>query len=472
MLFNSLGFIVFFVILLLLHYSPLGWKIKKTNLLLASYLFYAAWNPPLVILLWVSTLVDWMVGNKLYVTESKLKRKGLLLISILVNLGILGFFKYGGFALDNMIYAASQYNIDFNPLKPDIILPMGISFYTFQTMSYSIDIYFKKLKPSPVFLDFALYVTFFPQLVAGPIVRAKDLIPQFQRPKLADMKTFLWGLGLLTLGLFEKIVLADTFLAAPADDVFGSMESLAFLDAWIGVLAFSGQIFFDFAGYSTCAIGIAMCLGFKLPHNFLYPYAAIGFSDLWNRWHVSLSTWLRDYLYIPLGGNRKGNMRTYANLMMTMLIGGLWHGAAWTFVAWGALHGIYLTIERLLRKRVHIANTNRFFPGFSLALLTFGCVTLTWVFFRAQSFSQAWNLLKSMFGFTVDGAKVLHTLHIFEVGIIMSLLLIIQWVMRNTTVLERAQKMNWAVIGLIWSAMLILLFIAQGSGDSFIYFQF
>ena len=223
----------------------------------------------------------------------------------------------------------------YNPPKWDILLPMGISFYTFQTMSYTIDLYKKKIKPAKTFLDFALYVTFFPQLVAGPIVRSSDLVPQFYEPKKASEKEFFMGLLLLTIGLFEKTVFADSLLSPVSDQVFGSNAKLLPLDAWTGVLAFSGQIFFDFAGYSLCAIGIARMLGIWLPDNFRYPYGSIGFSELWSRWHISLSSWLRDYLYIPLGGNQKGSGRTYVNLMLTMLLGGLWHGAAWTFVVWG-----------------------------------------------------------------------------------------------------------------------------------------
>ncbi|MDX1665841.1 MAG: MBOAT family O-acyltransferase, partial [Saprospiraceae bacterium] len=346
MLFNSLGFLAFFAIVLALYYLPYAWKAKKLMLLVASYAFYALWNPPLILLLWISTIVDWMVGNRLYREENKSRRKMWLLLSLVVNLGFLGFFKYGGFLLENFTWMVNQMGANYQPLEWDIILPMGISFYTFQTMSYTLDMYFQRNKPARTFLDFALYVTFFPQLVAGPIVRSQELIPQFYEPKRATRQQFVWGIGLLTLGLFEKVVLADGLLAGTSDQVFGSDAPLATLDTWMGVLAFSGQIFFDFAGYSTCAIGIALTLGIVLPDNFRYPYAAIGFSDLWRRWHITLSTWLRDYLYIPLGGNRMGLGRTYVNLMITMLLGGLWHGAAWTFVAWGFLHGLYLSVER------------------------------------------------------------------------------------------------------------------------------
>jgi len=338
-LFNSLTFVAFFAIVLLLHNLPFGWRTKKVNLLLASYLFYAAWNPPFVALLWLSTIVDWYVAKALHRAEGTAKRRGLLWVSIVVNLGILGFFKYGGFLLENFVALVGALGLDFHPAAPDLILPVGISFYTFQTMAYSLDVYLRRAEPAKSFLDFALFVTFFPQLVAGPIVRPTHLVPQFEQPRKATSRQLLWGLGLMTLGIFEKVVIADGALAPTVDDVFGAKGYVPFLDAWLGAMAFSGQIFCDFAGYSTTAIGAALCLGFSIPNNFRFPYAAVGFSDFWRRWHISLSTWLRDYLYIPLGGNRKGNIRTYVNLSVTMLLGGLWHGASWTFVVWGGLHG-------------------------------------------------------------------------------------------------------------------------------------
>ena len=332
MVFNSYTFIAFFILILLLHNLPFSWKIKKVNLLVASYVFYAAWNPPFILLLWLSTLVDFFVGRALYQERNKHKKRMLLVLSLIGNLGMLCFFKYGNFLLENFVTVVNAIGIDFSPAKPGIILPAGISFYTFTTLCYTIDMYKRKSEPVKSLLDFSLFVTFFPHLVAGPIVRPPQLVPQFETERKATGQQLMQGLFLLSLGLFMKIVVADTLLAATANTIFGFQRSLAGLDAWIGVLAFSGQIFFDFAGYSTCAIGVAMCLGFILPENFRYPYAAIGFSDFWRRWHITLSSWLRDYLYIPLGGNRKGEGRAYLNLMITMLLGGLWHGASWTFV--------------------------------------------------------------------------------------------------------------------------------------------
>jgi alginate O-acetyltransferase complex protein AlgI len=502
MLFNSYTFIVFFVIVLLLHQLPIAWKVKKVNLLLASYLFYAVWNPPFIILLWISTLVDYFVGNKLYAVQSKSRRKLLLVVSLVANLGMLGYFKYGTFLLDNFVALMSTLGVEYHPAAPDIILPIGISFYTFQTLSYTIDMYRRTAPPEKSLLDFSLFVTFFPQLVAGPIVRPSELLPQFKVPHQATKKQFISGLFLLTLGLFMKVVLADSMLASTADLVFGDPRPLATLDAWLGVLAFSGQIFFDFGGYSTCAIGIASCLGFTLPDNFRFPYAAIGFSDFWRRWHITLSTWLRDYLYIPLGGSRHGVARTYFALMTTMLLGGLWHGASWTFVVWGALHGTYLCIERLLLRKkpksVSIAAGNlamadgdstpaitttkaslapAFLSGKSMqlflaALFTYFLVNVAWVFFRAQDFSTAGRLLGSMFGIIDNGAPILTMVAVFKVSLITILLVLTHWFMRNTGVLLVAQKLNWIIIGLVWAVMLLLLILSQESSSSFIYFQF
>jgi alginate O-acetyltransferase complex protein AlgI len=288
MLFNSLSFIVFFLVVITLHYTIRSWKTQKTVLLLASYLFYAAWNPPFVILLWISTVVDWYVANALETEKKVVKRCILLSVSLLVNLGLLGFFKYGEFLLENFIVALNLLGLDFQAAAPNIILPVGISFYTFQTLSYTLDIYFRKSKPSKSFLDFALYVTFFPQLVAGPIVRATEFLPQCEEPRRATRDQFGWGLYFITLGLFQKVVLADGMLSSASDTIFGHSDGSIFvLDAWLGVLAFYAQIFCDFAGYSTCAIGVALCLGFALPDNFRSPYAAIGFSDFWRRWHMT-----------------------------------------------------------------------------------------------------------------------------------------------------------------------------------------
>ena len=471
MLFNSLGFILFFAIVLLLYYkSPLNWKQKKGMLLLASYIFYGLWNPPLIILLWISTVIDWVAGNKLKVLESPKKRKLWLLLSMCVNLGFLAFFKYGNFLLENFQFVVGLFDWSYTPPEWDIILPMGISFYTFQTMSYTIDMYNRKIEPARTFLDFALYVTFFPQLVAGPIVRSDELVPQFYEEKRATQHQFFLGLLLLTIGLFEKTIFADSILSPVADDVFSNGKPLLALDAWTGVLAFSGQIFFDFAGYSLCAIGIAKMLGIYLPDNFRYPYGSVGFSDLWQRWHISLSTWLRDYLYIPLGGNQTKPLRTYGNLMLTMLLGGLWHGASWTFVVWGCLHGLYLVIERILRRFINI-EIKSWVVQLILAFLTFTCVNITWVFFRARSFQTAWDLILSMFFIHGDTATVPMSLLVLTLALT-SLLFLGHFAMRKSSLVEVIEKSPRWLLVVVWGIMIYGLMIVQTTGQQFIYFQF
>ena len=473
MTFNSLTFVVFFGLVLALHALPFPWRVKKINLLIASYIFYGAWNPPFVVLLWISTVLDWYVGKWLDREERPARRRWLLLLSVAGNLGILGYFKYGEFLLENWQAAMEMIGVAWVPPEWDIILPVGISFYTFQTMAYSLDVYLRRERPAKSFLDFALFVTFFPQLVAGPIVRPADLVPQFAVPRRATAAQLGWGLWLMSLGLFQKVVVADTLLAPSADTVFGAKAALHPLDAWIGVLAFSGQIFSDFAGYSTTAIGASLCLGFSLTDNFRYPYAAIGFSDFWRRWHISLSTWLRDYLYVPLGGNRKGPRRTYVNLMTTMLLGGLWHGASWTFVAWGGLHGAYLAIERWLQERF---GGRRAVTGtwsrIGLALLTYILVNVTWVFFRARDFPSAWRLLESMVGLGDSAEKVLYWNGILMVTLVTVAMLAAHWRLRDTRLEAVVERTPAWLIGAVWAAMVFAIITTQGSGNAFIYFQF
>ena len=473
MLFNSLTFIVFFAIVAALHHAPLPWRVKKLNLLVASLIFYGAWSPPFVLLLMLSTVVDWFAARWIAGAKTERLRTMFLALSLAGNLGMLSYFKYGAFALENFTALMKAFGLAYTPPEWNIVLPVGISFYTFQTLAYTLDVYLRRANPTRSFLDFALFVTFFPQLVAGPIVRPSQLVPQFAEQKQATQRQFFWGLALMTIGLFEKVVLADTFLAPAVDGAFGHKGALAPLDAWTGVLAFSGQIFFDFSGYSTTAVGAALCLGFALPNNFLYPYAAIGFSDFWRRWHISLSTWLRDYLYIPLGGNRKGPARTYANLMITMLLGGLWHGANWTFVVWGGLHGLYLGVERILRDAV---KPGPFFASFgfrvAMAAITYFLVNIAWVFFRAQNFDAAALYLASMFGAAKGAEKVLYWNAILPALAVVAAMVATQWRMRDSSMEAVVEKTPVAVIGAALVVMLFALVIAQGSDSAFIYFQF
>ncbi len=473
MVFNSLTFVVFFVIVLLLHNLPLPWSVKKLNLLVASYIFYAAWNPPFILLLWVSTIVDWLVARQIHRQETAGRRKAWLILSIAVNLGFLGFFKYGNFVLENWHALMRAVGVHYQQPEWNILLPVGISFYTFHSMSYTLDIYWRRVEPIPKLSDFALFVAFFTQLVAGPILRTADLVPQFMRPRTATRDQLCWGLGLMTFGLFEKVVLADGAFAPVADAVFRARGPIGALDAWLGTLAFSGQIFCDFAGYSIVAVGAALCLGFNIPNNFRVPYAAIGFSDFWRRWHISLSTWLRDYLYIPLGGNRKGEARTYANLMTTMLLGGLWHGANWTFVVWGGLHGTCLAAERWIKQ--HAARW-KLPSGLAfkllLALLTYTLVNVTWVFFRAKTLHAAMSMLGAMAGLHANAAAVLPTVKILETVVCITGLLWAQWYMRDRTLEDVVTEASPLAVATAWACLAFVIIITQGRGDAFIYFQF
>ena len=470
MLFNSILFAIFLPAVLLLARSRTRWQVRKAGMLLASYLFYAAWNPAFVVLVWISTAVDWQVGLKLAKTESAARRKALLILSLIINLGLLGVFKYGNFLIENTVAVFGAVGIAWQPLELRLLLPVGISFYTFQTLSYTIDVYRRRLEPQRGLLDFALYVTFFPQLVAGPIVRASEFLPQLLTEKRATASQIRWGFTLLVIGMFQKTILADQIMAPVVDRVYLPTFSPGMLDAWTGTVAFAAQIFFDFSGYSLCAIGAGLMLGFTLPDNFRRPYGAIGFSDFWRRWHISLSTWLRDYLYISLGGNRRGAFRTYANLAATMLLGGLWHGASWSFVIWGALHGTYLVIERLLRPVLAGAEWTRTFLGRCLGgALTYALVCVAWVFFRAADLGSATKIAGAMFGFAEHGSKVRAE---YWPALIIGLLLVL--------VHARSRDTDWEVIGarlrlrILVPVLAIMLFLIAISADSraFIYFQF
>jgi len=471
MVFNSLTFAVFFACVLAMHNLPLSWTTKKLNLLIASYVFYAAWNPPFVILLWISTVVDWWAARALVHAERPAVRRSWMLLSMVANLGMLGFFKYGQFLLENFTALLHALGIAYQPPHYAIVLPVGISFYTFATMSYTLDVYLRRALPARNLLDYALFVTFFPHLVAGPIMRPTELVPQFEQPRRASAEQLCFGLALMTIGLFQKVVLADGFLAPIAERVYDADVQPGALDAWAATLAFGGQIFCDFAGYSTTAIGAAMCLGFAMPDNFRFQYAAIGFSDFWRRWHITLSSWLRDYLYIPLGGNRYGTARTYCNLFTTMLLGGLWHGASWTFVVWGGLHGSYLAAERWLRARFA-----GYQPGplalIALGLLTYVLVQLTWVFFRAKTFGKAWLILRGMFGLSAPQKPILPGIELLMVAAIVGGLVSAHWLMRTRTLESLLARTPTPLLTGAWMLLAFAIVIEQGAGNAFIYFQF
>ncbi len=471
MAFNSLIFLIFFAIVLGLHSLPLQWQAKKTNLLLASYIFYAAWNPPFIVLLWLSTLTDWFAARKIAVTSGGAKRFYLIL-SIAVNLGLLGYFKYGGFLEANFAALLGTMGVSYVPSGANIILPLGISFYTFQSMSYSIDVYRERIKPHHSFLDFALYVTFFPQLVAGPILRAGFFLKQLANENKQRVNQMGWGLAIITVGMFEKVVLADGALAPIVERVYGEASAAGGVDAWIGTMAFAGQIFFDFNGYSMIAVGLGKCFGFELPWNFLSPYGAVGFSDFWRRWHITLSTWLRDYLYISLSGNRAGAARTIVNLMLTMLIGGLWHGASWLFVLWGGVHGLFLVIERVARQLFENSTLVRTAGmQFVLGIMTWLAVCLAWVLFRAEDPASAAHLLTSMLTLG-SGEELLGGIEVLTVVAVIVSLLATHWFMRDRSFESVFKGLSWPVVGLILGAMLIAIVLSPGEERDFIYFEF
>ena len=470
MLFNSLTFVVFFVIVVSAYWSIRSWNARKNLLVIASYIFYGAWNPPFAALLFSTTAMDFWLGRQMARAEGRHSRRAWLIASVCMNLSMLGFFKYGNFLLQNFQWLLARIGIVYHPPHLDILLPVGISFYTFHSLSYTLDIYRGVLKPTKSLRDFVLAVSFFPQLVAGPIVRAGDFLPQLVRPPTLRAGQFLWGLLLMTLGLFEKIVLADTMLSGSADRIFSYPGPLIAVDSWLGVMAFAGQIFFDFAGYSTCAIGAALCLGFHLKDNFRFPYAAIGFSDFWRRWHISLSTWLREYLYIPLGGNRRGPARTYANLILTMLLGGLWHGASWNYVIWGGIHGSMLAFERSQGRESFYHNL----PRPLRVALTFLIVVVAWVFFRAPDLKGAVLYLGSMFGLrhaqpSADLVGAIFYKPYYLISLAVAAIVI--WAGKQTW--DWTQQMTWpktaVCCGLGWLALAVM---ATQEYNPFIYFIF
>jgi alginate O-acetyltransferase complex protein AlgI len=471
MLFNSFTFWIFFAVVLLL-YRVLPHRAQNRMLLVASYVFYGTWDWRFLSLILVSTVVDFFVGKAIAApAASDSARKRWLILSLCTNLGLLGIFKYLGFFVDSAAALLVALGFEPNLWSLRIILPVGISFYTFQTLSYTIDIYRRQLKPCDDFLDFALYVGFFPQLVAGPIERAKRLLPQIMEARVVTSRDFQLGLYCILLGLFKKVVLADN-MALVVDHVFSQpVGSLSAWDCLLGVYAFAFQIYGDFHGYSLIAQGTAFWLGIRLMDNFRHPYFAISPQDFWRRWHISLSTWLRDYLYIPLGGNRGTQVQTYRNLLATMILGGLWHGAAWTFVIWGIIHGGWLAIHRFLSERA----PERAEPGWlGLGIrmfFTFQIVCVTWLFFRAESVPQAIGFFASLFGnyavseITVTGYALLAFFALpmiaYEV-----------WVERRGE-LFAITTVHWGWRVALYSVILLfLLWFPAPVPSEFIYFQF
>lgn len=475
MLFNSIAFAVFFSVVLIL-YPRLKLKAQNAFLLLASYVFYGYWDWRFTGLIFASTVLDFFVGRGIHKTEIARRQKALLALSLAGNLGILGFFKYFNFFVESAAWALSDFGLQPNIHFLNVVLPVGISFYTFQTLSYTIDIYRKKIDPTRSFLDFALFVSFFPQLVAGPIERAKNLLPQISKPRTMTQARTYSGLCLMLLGYFKKVAIADT-LAPLVDAVFSAPSALSAGELWSGVIGFAFQIYGDFSGYSNIARGISRILGFELMENFNAPYLSRTITEFWRRWHVSLSSWLRDYLYISLGGNRRGKVRTYLNLMITMVLGGLWHGASWQFCIWGAMHGFYLSVHRLLlrgRKPEPLWPTNRISRVIEILKIfcTFLLVSLTWIFFRSERLTDAVTYIQGLLRF--DGLRNLSPI-VFVAAGAMIVLDVVQTATRSHTwLLERPLSLvlRLGIVEILVVSVVTAAIAHAGTLTPFIYFQF
>ncbi len=477
MLFNSVTFAIFFAIVYPLYLlSSHRWQNRL--LLAASYIFYGWWDWRFLGLLLLSTTVDYYLSLRMNATRHEAQRRTLLFFSMFLSLTLLGFFKYFNFFTQSFMDLTGSFGWKPNFVTLNIVLPVGISFYTFQTMSYTLDVYRRDLKPTRRFLDFALFVSFFPQLVAGPIERATHLLPQVLRPRQVNVQKFREGCYLILWGLYQKVVIADN-LAGIADPIFNAPPPYRGADILLAIYAFAFQIFCDFAGYSNMSRGLAKLMGFELMVNFKTPYFASNPSQFWQNWHISLSTWLRDYLYIPLGGNRKGSWLTYRNLFLTMLLGGLWHGAAWTFVLWGVYHGTLLIVYRLLgegdfQKTVREKASPSLWEKVARLLnivFFFHLICLGWLLFRASSLGQVFQMLQS-FWWHFDPAQI-YFLGLFHFLFLVAPLLVSQ-------ILEARWKDPLfifrypAPLRVLFYFVLLQFIIIFGVRDAvaFIYFQF
>jgi D-alanyl-lipoteichoic acid acyltransferase DltB (MBOAT superfamily) len=446
-------------------------------LLIASYYFYCCWDWRLSLLILFSTIINYIAGQRIFASDSRTVRKRWMMLCLAVNLGFLGYFKYCNFFLLNFKILTDLFGLNLSVTTLQVVLPVGISFYTFQTLSYVLDIYKGTLKPTNDFAKFALFVAFFPALVAGPIVRAHDFLPQLEQDPKYDDTEAVSGFYQILSGLFKKVMIADVLAATLVDPAFRNPEIFSGFWLLLAVYAYGMQIYCDFSAYSDIAIGSARVLGYKLPINFDRPYMATSLTDFWRRWHISLSTWLRDYLYIPLGGSRFGTFNTYRNLFITMLLGGLWHGAAWNFVIWGGLHGLWLAVERLVfggKRLLNLEGQSKPFIFFRW-LLTFHVVIICWIFFRAQATEtlsaagSAWTVISRI----VIGADGISGFSWWFV-----LILISGYMMHFTPVgwknylMVRYAKTNVFLQAAIAVVMLsIYTFFSTGSA-AFIYFQF
>jgi alginate O-acetyltransferase complex protein AlgI len=473
MLFNSYEFAYFFGILF-----PAYWLLRKhyrwQNLLLlsAGYFFYANWNPKFLGLLILSTVMDYWCGIAVDRIEAPAKRKSFVALSMVLNLGMLGIFKYYNFFAESLQVMLERMGVHAPLAHLQVVLPIGISFYTFQSMSYVIDVYRKDIKPTRNFIEFATFVSFFPHLVAGPIMRPTTLLPQVSNPRRFNLDQFYQGAYLIFWGLTKKVVIADN-LSETVDTLFGQWQTINGGLALLAIYAFAFQIYCDFSGYTDAARGIAKCLGFELALNFNLPYLSANPREFWARWHISLSTWLRDYLYIPLGGSRGGKVMLYRNLMLTMIIGGLWHGAAWTFVLWGIYQGALLVGHRLLEPLLCKIRpkdaVDRACWRAVRVFATFHLVCFGWLIFRAKSVEQVVGMCRAIVErFTIPAAS-----YLVPVTLLVLPLIVYQIIQYLTKDLDIVLKTPWYVRSL-WYTACFYAFILAGNfgGGQFIYFQF
>lgn len=480
MLFNSIDFAIFLPIVFALYWFVVNKNLHAQNTLIvvSSYVFYGFWDWRFLMLILFSTVVDFLVGKGLQRVSQKNKRKLLLCTSIVVNLGFLGFFKYYNFFLDNFVDAFSILGYKINANSLNIILPVGISFYTFQTLSYTIDVYRKNLTACRDFIAFSAFVSFFPQLVAGPIERATRLLPQFYSKREFNYAKAVDGMRQILWGLFKKIVIADN-CAEYANLIFEQYDTASGSTLVLGALFFTFQIYGDFSGYSDIAIGTARLFGFDLMRNFAYPYFSRDVAEFWRRWHISLSTWFRDYLYIPLGGSRGSTWIKIRNVFIIFIVSGFWHGANWTFIVWGALNAIYilpLMLFNINRNNLETVAQGRLFPSIkevSAIVLTFSLTVLAWIFFRAENVTEATQYIMGIFNsslFSVPNLKFDDKLTV----ILVTIFVIVEWLNRHkqhALELISSKAPRW----MLWSSYLLILFtiiVFAGELQEFIYFRF
>lgn len=486
MLFNSLDFAIFLPTVFIFYWFVFEKNLKYQNALIvvASYIFYSWWDWRFLSLIIFSTLVDFYVGKKLKKEIQQSNRILLLSLSIIVNLGFLGFFKYYNFFLENFVDAFSLFGTNINGNSLNIILPVGISFYTFQTLSYTIDVYKKKLEPTEDFIAFSAFVSFFPQLVAGPIERATNLLPQINKFRVFDEKKAVDGLKQILFGLFKKLVIADN-CAVYVDQIFSNYQVYEPVTLIIGIILFSFQIYCDFSGYSDMAIGIARLFGFNLMQNFRFPYFSRDIAEFWRNWHISLSTWFRDYLYIPLGGSRVNSYIKIRNILIVFIVSGFWHGANWTFIAWGSLNALFILPLILFKlNRQYIGFRNYSFSKILIYDLlkigfTFMLINITWVFFRAENINIAINYIIKMFDFSnysipIEDLKVISIgSEILILFVIIFMFLLLEWRSRfQNHVLEKNFFKSKFGNHIFYYFLIILMLVIDYGNSDFIYFQF